>query len=615
MKYALCLFLSLTLTACGGGLVDRPPLPETSSLRDKTELKVGIEAFDEGRFKAARIQFERLLKENQDQAIVAHARYYMGRMLGQSDPIKGAQALEDLATELVEGQLHLAARAYGAEAAARGHQCARARAGASAVHDHVGGATRADLMLSLSKCFPPPQAMARLDDGARAAHDAKDEARVSKIRAEAVVRAAQLQPGDRPVITEMVMEGPLESVMTGSVAEPEPVESAPVEDVPVESSPTQEAPAVEDPGALLPPDSGASVGPMAPAGPPRIVVLLPLSGRSAPLGDRLRGVIDLVVDEDHPEGSPQITVKDAGSVAKTRAALSELAGSTNVSGIIAILDRATAQGSGDAFANLALPVIALTLGQAPMAHEGVWRGLHTPPLVAQAAARAGLDAGGRRAAILYPDISYGRVLTQLFRGSWQAGGGQIVKARSWSGTKPDIKSLVRALKGVEFDTLFIPAPPQSAATVLSHLAAEAGVWSKSQRRSMKGRKGVKEVTLLGVPEWYTPKIIDQAGRYVDGALLPVPYAAETAGGGTFAGQYVARHNRAPTAFEALLMDAISALSRAHDAARSTGVSVASALQGTRYAQASVGYDFSRKEAVQSLFMLEITPDGFRPLNR
>ena len=91
----------------------------------------------------------------------------------------------------------------------------------------------------------------------------------------------------------------------------------------------------------------------------------------------------------------------------------------------------------------------------------------------------------------------------------------------------------------------------------------------------------------------------------------MPFATELSNGAAFAGAYTARHNRVPTAFEALTYDAIQALAAAHEAARSTGQPVATALSGSRYAEgASVGFNFGDREAVQDLYVLEITPEGF-----
>lgn len=613
MRY-LTLFIALTgLTACGAGPVDRPPIPAQASLRDKTELKVGVEAFEEGRYNAARIQFERIVKEEGAPRVVAHARLYLGRLVSIKDPAAGALRLDALAGELPEGPHRTVARAYGAEAAARAGQCAQARAGAAAVEHEVGGAARADMKIALSRCYPPPTAFALIEDGARSAHAVKDQAALNRTRTAASAILPKLKADERADAQARSEGGPLADLFTGAPA----VQPA---------SPAMEAPSVT-PGAVTPgitpdvtdpvspPDQPVSGGAMAPSGPPHVALLLPLSGRSAPLGARIQGVADMVGDEDQPGDPTQVEVLDAGSPAKARAAMDSLRGRA-ISGVVAIFDQQTAEGVGGLLGELELPVIALTLSQAPMRSDRVWRGLHTPPLVARAVAGAGLAAGGRRAAIVYPDIAYGQALARLFEGSWQAGGGEITVQRSFSLEKPDIKAMARDLKGRGFDTLFLPAPPQVAANLLSHFAAEAGVWSKSSRRSMAGRKGVKEVVLLGIPEWYDQRLIDQAGRYVDGALIPVPFATELSNGAAFAGAYTARHNRVPTAFEALTYDAIQALAAAHEAARSTGQPVATALSGSRYAEgASVGFNFGDREAVQDLYVLEITPEGFSSARR
>jgi ABC-type branched-subunit amino acid transport system substrate-binding protein len=366
-------------------------------------------------------------------------------------------------------------------------------------------------------------------------------------------------------------------------------------------------------------DTGAPAGDTPAPGievpPASFGLVLPLGGRSRLLGQQLAGAAQAMFvgdEEDRPAEAPSLRVLDGGDADSARHAIATLAEDEQAFCAVGLFDQTVAEAAADAAAAHQLPLIMLTLSDAPVKRAGaLWRALHTPALVARTVSDAGLARGGREAAILSPRNGYGRALAAAFRRSWEAAGGSIAYEADWDPGSPAWAKVARAARAASFDTLFIADGPVGAALLSSHLAAE-DLWSRGRQPRFARDKKVREVQVLGTPEWYEARLLSQAGRYLEGALVPVPFAVEMPAGAEFASRLRAVADREPTSFDALLADGLAACQQAHARLAAGAEDVADAFAGVRVTGVSAGLRLDQPEALDRLLLLEVKNGVFVP---
>lgn len=286
--------------------------------------------------------------------------------------------------------------------------------------------------------------------------------------------------------------------------------------------------------------------------------LLPLSGPYQAIGQKALRGFELAVSQYNARGTPpavRLVVKDTGSEeAATLQALREL-DRENAVAVVGPLVHAEA--AAREAQRLGIPMIAITqrdqlVGLGPY----VFRNFVTPKaqvrsLVAYAVGSLGI----RRAAVLYPDETYGRTFMALFREEFQGRGGVILDALPYSPEAVDFAAVVRRLLHFsrrvpkenrpeprapeprrrapetkdydlefEFEALFIPDEPKKAGMLVPQLFFH----------------DIKGIQLLGTNLWSSEALIRLAEPYVQGAIMP---------DGFFAGSSEAQTVRFISAFE------------------------------------------------------------------
>jgi ABC-type branched-subunit amino acid transport system substrate-binding protein len=309
--------------------------------------------------------------------------------------------------------------------------------------------------------------------------------------------------------------------------------------------------------------------------------LLPLSGSYQAIGQRALRGIELAVslhNSANPEAPVQVIVKDTASEAETtRLALRELA-HIGVSAVIgpmvhaeAVVHEAQAVG---------MPIIAITQKEGVTGvGDHVFRNFITPAaqvrsLVAYAMTRLGVG----QAVILYPDEPYGRTFMGLFRDEFNARGGEVLTAVAYSPSVTDfsasIKKLLRFSQKIpkeshsdrdsraasrrsrldekdyqlvfDFQAVFIPDEPGKVGMLVPQLAYH----------------DVKGVHLLGTNLWHSETLIQHAGPYVQGAIMPDAFLADSteSAAGRFVSAFEQTYQAKPGSIEAMAYDTAKILS-------------------------------------------------------
>ena len=273
--------------------------------------------------------------------------------------------------------------------------------------------------------------------------------------------------------------------------------------------------------------------------------ILPLSGRYKGYGDRvLRGMGMAAQGSGTGENGVRLVVKDSGGdPAAAAAAVRELALTHKVAAIIGPLSRQAAEAAALEAQQLEIPIITLTQKrEITRVGDYVFRDfLSSEQQVRALAEYAVLGLGLRRFAILYPQDTYGSRLMQLFSYEVSRQGGEVRGAEAYSTSQTDFAHQIKKLLGlsssgqktgapevglpgedtegpdeqqergsipetgiaVDFEAMFIPDGYEKVGLIAPQLAYH----------------DLTGIRLLGINLWNSPKLLEMAAPYVEGAVF------------------------------------------------------------------------------------------------
>jgi ABC-type branched-subunit amino acid transport system substrate-binding protein len=334
--------------------------------------------------------------------------------------------------------------------------------------------------------------------------------------------------------------------------------------------------------------------------------LLPLSGPYQTVGYRALKGVELALDRFSTQSSGpamNIVIKDTGGNAdQTRSAMQELIDQQVAAIIGPIVTAETAAREAQA---QGIPIITLTQKDSITAiGDYVLRNFITPEMQVRAIADyATASLGLNRFAILYPDENYGITFMNLFWDRLVESGAKVVGLEAYNPQHTDfadpIKKLVglyyeipedlkeaaglnlkreidrlraaKAARGqfsdqadgneneklddaqeepepiVDFDAIFIPDAPKTAGLIIPQLAFY----------------DVKDVYLFGTNLWHSDALIKMAGQYIQGAIMPDGFFAESASSAVkdFVQSFEDTYQEKPGFIEAVVYDSAMILFR------------------------------------------------------
>lgn len=338
--------------------------------------------------------------------------------------------------------------------------------------------------------------------------------------------------------------------------------------------------------AEIRPPATSSAGERAPAGPGdprRIGLALPLSGKQRVLGEAiLRGAmlaagvpaVEQVTGATAPPSPFELAVRDTGrDPERAAAAVAELIEKEAVIGVVGPLDgKALA-----AAAQAGVPVLSLT-GEPPVTDGTAFEILHSSESRVVELARRALALGARSFAVLAPDSAAGKRQVEAFRAAVIGGGGQIAAEQAYVARATSFGKPVAALKAASFDALFIP----DSSGVLELVAPALAVadlwprpWGTPRPKAEKGKPRPRNVLLLSTASGLGTRLVERAGRYVQGALLcPGFFADASARDAPVFGSFRSAHGQDPGVTEAYSHDAVGILREGFDGGAPTRAQLA-----------------------------------------
>ena len=295
-----------------------------------------------------------------------------------------------------------------------------------------------------------------------------------------------------------------------------------------------------------------------------IGVLLPLSGPYEVFGNRALKGIELALSQFSSQSDTppiNVIVKDTGADPdKTMMALQELY-HDQVAAILGPI--VTAEIAGREAQQMGIPIITFTQkDNIPEIGDKVFRNFITPAMQVQAIASFTVQSLGlSRFAILYPDETYGLTYMNLFWDKLLELGGTVVGVESYKPNQTDFVDPIKKLVGIYYE---IPEDlkPENDPTIASEDVAASGQSDDQTRENddeeakkeeeepepivdfdavfipdSPGKVGqivpqlayfdIKDVYLLGTNLWHSDSLIKIADQYVQGAVMPDGFFAQS----------------------------------------------------------------------------------------
>ncbi len=310
-------------------------------------------------------------------------------------------------------------------------------------------------------------------------------------------------------------------------------------------------------------DRGGSSG-----DPSRVGLELALSGKFQPVGEAaLRAAMLATGAPATP--SLQLLVRDAaGDAERAGRGIAELARGQSVIGIVAAVNPKLFQGEAGTAAlapaaDEGVPTLMLD-DAAPGATSPSFQLVHSAAARASALAQAALGLGARDFAVVGPDSAAGTALRRAFKTAVTAGGGRVGADVSYPPGSTSFGSAVAAIKKANPQVLFVADGSDRLELIAPALAAAdlwAAPWGAPKPAAVPGKPKSRNVLLLSTAADLSPRLLQSAGRYVQGALLAPGFYAGAADprAAAFVQSYRTAYGQEPHATEAYAFDGVNAI--------------------------------------------------------
>ncbi len=317
--------------------------------------------------------------------------------------------------------------------------------------------------------------------------------------------------------------------------------------------------------------------------PTHLGLAVPLTGKFQPVGEAAMRAAMLATGTPVPaagrEAPVQLAVRDTALDGEQAGrALSELTREESVIAVLGAGERKTAAGTIKEASQEGIPLLSLD-DVAPGAATTAFQLMHAPEARVTELARRALAAGARDFALLGPDSAAGKRLRDAFRQTVTAGGGRVSSEATYPPGATSFTSAIAVVKRSPPQAVFV-ADGADRLELIAPALAFADLWPAPWgKRPEAGKKGARNILLLATANDLSPRLLQNAGRYVQGALLAPGFYADTADAAakSFVDAYRAAYGQEPHATEAYAYDGVNALRAAAASGARTRTDVLRAL--------------------------------------
>lgn len=517
LPWVLVLLLTASCVGCSSSARAEPRFASANpAVQEEFELARSV--FEENRLDDAERLFLAFVAAHPDDPLHHGAELYLGRISYRGEQFQEAVVWLERAVAAADEQLSTTARRELGHALVQAGDPERAMAILEPMAGTLDGREAAELYEALAQAAEAadePERQVRFLDaycrfGGRQARDrarSRLPAAVETLDGEAVERLAGSLPRNGPGWAAVMSRLGQEAVDAGSEERIRELQGQ-----------LDEAGAREEAATLA-----AALEQMARVDWSAIGVLLPLSGRARLIGEQMRAGIEIAAENE--SGEPiRLIIRDTSSVdAEGMVGLvNELVADERVAAIIGPVDAARAAVAARRAEELGVPLLALSI-RPELPDIGIWvfrafqsNSADVRNLVIYAMSRRGISSF----AVLHPDSSYGRVMSQIVEQEVTSRGGTVVVSRSYSPSTTSFVEPCRELADHEFEALLIPDRSRTVALVAPALAT-VGMWSQGPASPIPSEG--RGVQLLLPSTSFDARLIRQAGRYLQGAVFSTAF--------------------------------------------------------------------------------------------
>ncbi|MEK2647267.1 penicillin-binding protein activator [Bdellovibrio sp. BCCA] len=310
-------------------------------------------------------------------------------------------------------------------------------------------------------------------------------------------------------------------------------------------------------------------------------VVLPLSGKNAPVGQRALRGLEMGLGLHIPGSSFKLAVMDSeGNPDSARRGVERLVKEDNVIAIVGSLLSKTAPAVAAKSDELGVPTVALSQ-RSGLTEIGptVFRNSLTSGMQVRALVRTAMeDMGMKKFAILYPNDPYGIEFTNIFWDEVLARGGQITAVQTYSTKETDFRLVIQRLVGTYFgearqdefsvrlkelqhsdkkrsvrqSNLETVLPP---ITDFDAIFIPDSVKAMGQISAMLSYNDVRNVKLLGTNLWNTKDVARRAGNFANNLLFVDSISPTAQNRSRFMSEYKSLYNEEPSLIEIQAYDA------------------------------------------------------------
>ena len=289
--------------------------------------------------------------------------------------------------------------------------------------------------------------------------------------------------------------------------------------------------------------------------------LVPMQGKSKGIGARvMRGMLLAQSAFASSAEGARLTVvfRDATLDASQNMAWFKEQGALAVIGPID-KDRAEAYVEAARAAEVALLPLTPDRLKAPAPGASPWAFRTFLDIDAEAQAVARVSAGrygDRTAAIIWPNVGYGRQMAESFKRAFEAEGGRIVAEVEYPRQDTEFTRTAAKVAKARPDAVFIADTGAKVSEITAFLAKE-NLWGVSGAKALD-RTSRLQTHYLGTSLWQDDFLLDQASAYVAGATIPAWYSSVSEDGASraFRQRYEEVFSSgAPSIYEAFAYDA------------------------------------------------------------
>lgn len=315
--------------------------------------------------------------------------------------------------------------------------------------------------------------------------------------------------------------------------------------------------------------------------PQTVGVVLPLSGRNAPVGQRALRGLEMGLGLHIPGSSFKLAVMDSeGNPDSARRGVERLVKEDNVIAIVGSLLSKTAPAVAAKSDELGVPTLALSQ-RSGLTEIGstVFRNSLTSGMQVRTLVRTAMeDFGMKRFAILYPNDAYGVEFTNIFWDEVLARGGHITAVQSYSNKETDFRLVIQRLTGTYFgearqdeftlrlnelkhadkkrsarqSNLENVLPP---ITDFDAIFIPDSVKALGQISAMLSYSDVRNVKLLGTNLWNTKDVARRAGNFSNNLLFVDSINPDSQDRSRFVMEYKSIYGEEPSLIEIQAYDA------------------------------------------------------------